>query len=139
MNGTNALKRNGPPDECRGLPCSIVGGACAMLQRGEAEAAAAAIRRIREEERRLGISHRSDGYLTLAANNKLVRALFGVKRRRDFKRGERPKLKDLEEKEALVCVYGHFLYLKDGGYWSYFDNADDEVVALWELKPSGRA
>lgn len=76
----------------------------------------------------------SDGYLTLNGNNKYVRKHLPVRKRRDFKRGERPKLKDLHlEGSAIVVVYGHCIYVDGETYWSFFDNEEDEVVAVWEL------
>ena len=79
---------------------------------------------------------RDDGYCTLQDANKYIRKYLPVKKRMDFKRGSRPKLRDIPVFEpAIVCVKGHYIYWHgDGLYESYFDNANDEVVTAWILK-----
>ena len=78
---------------------------------------------------------REDGYATLETANKFIRANLSVKRRKDYKRGERPLLRNLHlTGKAVVCVYGHYLYLEGETYHSFFDNEDDEVVSVWELE-----
>ena len=58
-----------------------------------------------------------------------------IKKRINYKRGERPKLKDLHLLgKAIVCVYGHFVYLDHEAYWSFFNNEEDEVVSLWVIR-----
>lgn len=109
--------RHTPPDEYKHDPCSIVGIGCAT-----------------EKHLHFSTSH-ADGYMTLRDMNKIVRENCTVKKRIDYKRGQRPKLRDLHlDGRALVCVYGHFLYVDREEYWSFFDNEDDEVVAVWLLK-----
>ena len=79
----------------------------------------------------------SDGYMTLNDGNKFIRKHLNVEKRRDYKRGERPLLKDFlqsNEKQCIICVYGHYLYADKQDYWSFFDNEYDEVVAVWYLK-----
>lgn len=77
---------------------------------------------------------RPDGYATLAAANKWIRENLKIKKRTDYKRGERPKLKDLHlDGRAVVCVLGHYIFLDHEKYWSFFDNEEDEVVAVWEI------
>ena len=76
-----------------------------------------------------------DGYATLTSANKWIRENLPIKKRTDFKRGERPKLKDLHfAGKAVVCVLGHYIYLEQETYWSFFDNENDDVVTIWELK-----
>lgn len=78
---------------------------------------------------------RPDGYVTLTAANKWIRDNLRITKRIDYKKGERPKLKDLHLKgQAVVCVLGHYVFLDHETYWSFFDNKDDDVVALWMLK-----
>ena len=109
--------RHTPPKEFERDPCSIVGIGCATGKRLH-----------------FSTSH-SDGYMTLRDMNKIVRENCTVKKRIDYKRGQRPKLRELHlDGRALVCVYGHFLYVDREEYWSFFDNEDDEVVAVWLLK-----
>ncbi len=76
-----------------------------------------------------------NGYATLEAANKYIRANLDIKRRINYKRGQRPKLKNLHlDGKAVVCVYGHFVYLDHERYWSFFDNEDDDVVSVWQLR-----
>ena len=78
---------------------------------------------------------RSDGWATLNVTNKFVRENLPVKKRVDYRRGERPLLKDLHlDGQAIVCVYGHLIYLDHETYYSFFDNEEDEVVAVWILE-----
>lgn len=77
------------------------------------------------------ISNSENGYLTLRDMDSFVRALLPVKKRADFKRKERPLLRELEPCKAVVCVVGHYLYLDNDKYYSFFDNENDEVVAMW--------
>lgn len=79
------------------------------------------------------VSNSEAGYLTLRDMNKFVRALLPIKKRKDFKRKERPLLKELEPCRAVVCVVGHYLYMDYDKYYSFFDNENDEVVAMWIL------
>lgn len=78
---------------------------------------------------------KAGGYATLQSANKWIRENLKVKRRIDYKRGERPKLKDLHlDGRAIVCVLGHYIFLDHELYLSFFDNDEDEVVSVWELK-----
>lgn len=105
-----------PAPEYEGEPCSIVGIGCAT-----------------GKHLHFTTSH-ADGYMTLRDMNRIIRDNCKVKKRFDYKRGQRPRLGDLHlEGRALVCVYGHFIYLEGETYYSFFDNEDDEVVAVWIL------
>lgn len=120
------MKRHNPPEIYRGLPCSTVavGTACGVTT----EDALSGL---------VSVSLRWDGYLSLDAMNRLVRANCPVKRRRDFKRGQRPTLAQYvhaNQKKAVVCVKGHFLYTDGKDYYSFFWNGQDEVVCVWELQ-----
>lgn len=80
---------------------------------------------------------RRDGYASLNAANTWIRENLPVKRRRDYRRGERPKLKDLRlDGMAIVCVLGHYIFLDHEVYWDFFDNDEDDVVTVWELDES---
>lgn len=115
------MKRIKPPDLLDGVPCSIVAVTCAL-------------KGIPEDVPEL----KNDGYATLASANKYIRANLPIRKRIDYKRGERPLLRDLHLKgKAIVCVYGHFLYLDHEEYHSFFDNEADEVVSLWIIKGPG--
>lgn len=107
-----------PHSSLHGYACSIVAVSCALGH-------------IPEDLPTL----RDDGWATLNVANKFIRAYLPVKKRTNYKRGERPLLKDLHlNGKAIVCVYGHLLYLDHEVYYSFFDNENDEVVAVWELK-----
>lgn len=77
------------------------------------------------------IGSSESGYLTLRDMNKFVRALLPIKKRKDFKRRERPLLRELEPCKAVICVVGHYLYMDYDKYYSFFDNENDDVVAMW--------
>ena len=109
--------RHNPSPALSQCPCSVVAVASALGHRPEGEP-----------------QLRADGYATLAAANKFIRANLPVKRRKDYKRGERPTLRDLNyDGKAIVCVLGHYIYLDGDDYYSFFDNDNDDVVAVWEL------
>ncbi len=117
------MERIIPPAWASGLPCSMCAVACAF---GAMPTGVPAMR--------------SDGYATLASANKFIRANLPVRRRKDYKRGERKTLSQLfgdpanrPAEKAVVCVLGHYVYVDGTTYWSFFENDDDEVVAIWEL------
>lgn len=113
------MKRVKPSERLRGIPCSMVAVACAL-----------------GVETPPGGMVLSDGqYGSLNNMNTYVRRYLPVKRQTKYRRGERPKLKELHlDGKAIVCVLGHFLYLDHETYWSFFRNSDDPVVCVWELK-----
>lgn len=77
---------------------------------------------------------RGEGYATLDAANKFIRTNLHVKKITKYRRCERPLLKDLHfDGKAVVCVRGHYLYLDHENYYSFFDNENDPVVAVWSL------
>lgn len=80
---------------------------------------------------------RKNGYASLNAANTWIRENLPLKRRKDYRRGRRPKLKDLHlDGIAVVCVLGHYVFLDHEVYWSFFNNEEDEVVTVWELDES---
>lgn len=115
------------PDECyRGLPCSAVALGCAL--------------HVCDQEAVRGLISpelRSDGYLSLDGMNRLIRANMSVERRENFRRGERPALRDFAHshlgKRAIVCVLGHYLYFDGRDYHSFLWNGGDPVVSVWYL------
>lgn len=110
-----------PGNELLDKPCSIVAVTCALKHTPKNEDVYVA-------------QIRSDGYATLNNANRFIRDNLPIKKRIDFKRGQRPLLKDLKpDIKAIICVYGHYLYYDYGNYWSYFDNDNDEVVAIWQI------
>ena len=111
------LRRITPNSALNGVPCSIVAVSCAL---GKSP----------EEIPEL----KDDGYATLNSANKYIRKNLKVRKRGDYKRGERPLLKDLNlDGKGIVCVLGHYLFLDHDKYYSFFENDYDDVVAVWIL------
>lgn len=111
------MKRIDPRKELHGFPCLMVALSCAKGY---------LITDINDLK--------DDGYATLKVANKHIRQYLKIKKRYDYKRGQRPLLKDLHlDGKALVCVYGHLIYLEGETYWSFFENEEDEVVAVWVI------
>ena len=115
------MRRKLPPRYLEDYPCSLTAVACAL---GE----------LPEGSEEYIESLKGDGYATLSQANKLIRSNLDIKKRVDYKRGSRPKLKDFHlEGCAVVCVLGHYLYVEDETYYSFYDNLMDDVVAVWLL------
>ena len=111
------MKRIKPDEKLRRRPCLVTALTCAC---GKPKGTALI---------------KSDGYATLGSANRWIRENVKVERRINFRRGERPKLKDLHlDGRAVVCVLGHYLFLDHETYWSFFRNSDDEVVTVWVLE-----
>ena len=112
------MKRIVPNEELINLPCSVVAVSCALDS-------------VPKDLPEL----KPDGYATLKAANKFIRKHLDVQKYVSFKRFARPKLKDIVfESEAIVCILGHFIYVKQDIYYSFFDNDNDPIVAIWFLK-----
>ena len=80
---------------------------------------------------------RYDGYLRLRDMNQFAREYLPIAKRIDFKKNERPRLKEFlqtNEIRCCICVLGHYLYADAQTYWSFFDNDDDKVIAVWYLR-----
>lgn len=80
---------------------------------------------------------RYDGYLRLRDMNQFAREYLPIAKRIDFKKHERPRLKEFlqtNETRCCICVLGHYLYADAQTYWSFFDNDDDKVIAVWYLR-----
>lgn len=75
-----------------------------------------------------------NGYMTLKKMNKLVRSMCKVKKRTEYRRGERPILKNFSlDGKAIICVLGHYVYAENNQYHSCFEVDNAEVVAVWEI------
>ena len=110
----------------KGLPCSVVSIGCASeLLRGTFDYDK--IKMFSE------MASRNNNYATLRSVNEQVRKFFNVKRYTYYTREQRKKLKEYHFENAIVCVYGHFVFVHGDTYYSFFDNDDDRVVAVWEL------
>ena len=80
---------------------------------------------------------KADGYLPLADEDAYIRQFLTVKKKKYFKRNERLTLAQflrVYNGPAAVCVLGHFLFVDNGDYWSFFDNDSDMVVCIWYLE-----
>lgn len=120
------MKRIQPNKIYERMPCSVVAIGCALGLTDKA-----ALRGLKSP------FLKSDGYLSLDGMNALVRARLAVKKRQNYRRDERPVLRDWAHENighpAVVCVFGHFLYFDGRDYYSFFKNGDDEVVTVWYL------
>lgn len=121
------MKRITPKDFYLDLPCSVVSIGCAAeslygsFNYGKIKAFSE-------------IASRNDNYATLRSVNEQVRKFFKVKKYTYFTRAERRTLKEFRGITAIVCVIGHFLFLNGDNYYSYFENENDKVVAVWEIE-----
>ena len=112
-----------PGNQYLNMPCSVVAVGCALH-------GTTALNGLFSNDLH------NDGYLSLKGMNALARANLPVKRFYKFKRGERPTLEELAKalnRNAIICVLGHFLYVEGNSYYSFFENEKDQVVAVWEL------
>lgn len=113
--------------EC--FPCSYVATGCAYEDY---------FKKPFEEELPDGL--KDSGWLTLDNENRYIRSLLPIKKKVYYKRVERFPLHDFlatNKGRAVVCVYGHLIYVKDKDYYSFFDNEDDPIVCVWYLKDKG--
>ena len=113
------MKKNIPPSYLNGYPCSVVAVACALGRMPDG--VPGYLQKLK-----------ADGYAPLNTANRFIRDNLPIRKRIDYRRGQRPKLRDLHlDGKAIVCVYGHLIYLDHESYWSFFDNEKDDVVAVW--------
>ena len=121
------MKRITPKDFYLDLPCSVVSIGCAS----ETLHGSFDYGKIKEFSE---MASANNNYATLRSVNEQVRRFFQVKKYTYYKRAERKTLKECcSGKTAIVCVYGHFVFVNGDSYYSYFDNDNDKVVAVWEL------
>lgn len=122
------MKRIKPADIYRELPCSAVALGCAL-----------GITNRSFTKRLISQEIKSDGYLSLAAMNRLIRQNIGVRRHYNYKRGHRLTLREYAhcpdcQNPAIICVSGHYIYYDGKDYYSFFLNDGDEVISVWELQ-----
>ena len=108
------------------LPCSVVSIGCAM-EKLQGKFFYDKIKTFSET------ASANDNYATLRSVSEQVRKFFNVKKYTYFTRAERRTLKEFSGINAIVCCLGHFIYLHGDEYYSFFDNENDKVVAVWEL------
>lgn len=119
------MRRFDPANKYRGLPCSYVTACCAYESFHYGSRVPVMPDKLKQS-----------GYLTLNDANKYFRNIVPIRKRTIFKKGERPRLEDFlktNTQRCCVCVTGHFLYADGDVYWSFFDNADDEVISVWYI------
>lgn len=111
-----------PKEHLMNYPCSVVAVASAL--------------NLKDKDIEIPDKLKSDGYLTLEEMNKYIRKNLKVKKKEYFKRDERKTLTELFEhndKKAIVCLLGHYIYVDSMEYYSFFNNDDDPVVCIWWL------
>ena len=120
------MKRIEPGAIYRGVPCSAVAVGCALGVGSRSRL-----------ESLISSDLHSDGYLSLDSMNALIRANMSVIRKKNYKRGERPALRDWAHANlgtrAVICVAGHFIYFDGRDYHSFFWNGGDPVICVWVL------
>lgn len=127
------MKRITPKDFYLDLPCSVVSIGCASeMLRGTFDYDK--IRAFSEQ------ASANDNYATLRSVNEQVRKFFNVKKYTYYIREQRKTLNQLAGLQnwkngfnAIVCILGHFIFVNNDSYYSYFNNDNDKVVAVWEL------
>ena len=123
------MKRVTPKDFYLDLPCSVVSIGCASET----------LHGIFDYVKIKAFSEQAsanDNYATLRSVNEQVRKFFNVKKYTYYTREQRRTLKEFRgEGRAIICCYGHFIFadFTQDCYYSYFDNDNDKVVAVWEL------
>lgn len=88
------------------------------------------------EDIKNGISFYVEGYRKLSDMNKTVKWYFPNAKYHYFKKNERVNLDKIGNNlnKAIICVKGHYIYVEEDKYYSFFDNLEDEVVAIWVLE-----
>lgn len=118
------MKRIIPAVIYEGLPCSMVAVGCALGITSKND-----LKPLKSAELK------SDGYLSLNGMNNLIRANMDVKKRENYKRGERPLLRDWAHEhlgqKAVICVAGHFIFFDGRDYHSFFWNGGNPVISVW--------
>jgi hypothetical protein len=137
----NNLKQNVPSELYDSIPCTMVANICSLIgavpAKNDFDACFLKCRGIAET-----LGYHSDGYLSLKEENRFIRSIQKVAKYTYYKRSERFPLSALPERHAtrkkplraVVMVLGHCIYVHDGMYDSFFDNCEDDVVAVWELE-----
>ncbi len=118
------MQRITPRPMYHGLPCSLVAVGCAA---GEQNG--------KIIEKAKGLT--SSGYLSLDDMNRYIRSILPVQNKVYYKRYERVLLKNFlqgNQRKAIICLLGHYIYVEGENYWSFFKNEMDPVVCVWWLK-----
>lgn len=121
------MNRITPKDFYLDLPCSVVSIGCAS-EKIKGSFDYDKLKLFSEQTKA------NDNYATLKSVNEQIHRFFNVRRYTYYSRAERKLLKQIILGNAIVCVYGHFIFVSGDDYYSYFDNENDKVVAVWELE-----
>lgn len=80
------------------------------------------------------------GYLKLNDFHKVIKKYFPKVKKHIFEKQNRETLFDADYHydafvlaKAIACVKGHYIYVNNDTYYSYFNNDNDELVAVWFL------
>ena len=113
-------------------PCSVVAINCALKDFGKIDDDLTDLSDI--------VEINENGYLSIANMDKVVKHFFTTAKKRYFGKKDRISLfshhwyyDTFANKRAIVCVEGHYLYITNYNYYSYFNNTNDLVVAIWFL------
>ena len=83
------------------------------------------------------VKARPDGYLALSKMHTYVNMLFHVSKAEQYGKAKRFPLGEFllnNDKKAIVCVLGHYVYVDGKNYYSFFNNYGDMVVKIWYLE-----
>lgn len=118
------MKQIIPPNYLEAIPCIITAVLCATMTLN-----------IKPPDKLPEM--RSNGYTRLDEGNRYIRKHLPIQQRYEYRRGQRPLLKDIHiDKKAIVCVKGHYLFVDNEEYYSFFNNENDEVISMWIIKES---
>lgn len=118
------MQRCEPNEYYRDFPCSVIAICCGL--KGYSN----------ELDSLYAEAKQNDNYASLQRVNREIKKLLKVKQYTYYTREQRIPFKMYHGKgRAIVCVYGHYIYVDfdKNCYWSFFDNLNDKVVAVWEL------
>ena len=78
-------------------------------------------------------------YATIKDMNTAIRSVLTVRYtwcKKSFRETLEKKFQSgiFRGKKAIVLVQNHFIYVNNDTYYSFFDNAKDEVIAFWFIK-----
>ena len=119
------MTRITPSSFYEGLPCSVVSIGCAM-EKLQGKFSYDKIKTFSESL--------TDGYATLKSTGEQIRRFLPVRKYTYYPRDQRISLKDWWcGKTAIVCILGHYVFTHGDCYYSFFDNDNDKVVAVWEI------
>lgn len=83
------------------------------------------------------VKTRADGYLSLKRMDMYCNLLFHVKKAKLYGSTKRFTLKEFLEtndKQCIVCILGHYIYVDKKNYYSFFNNEYDKVVKIWYVE-----